>query len=71
MASARADMSTLVREILVGGRKKKDEVGYARWQVITAVKRGRELRGKATASNEGAAVNQLVWRVFFDFRPLD
>jgi hypothetical protein len=33
-------MGTLAR--VVGGRKKKDDVGYAWWEVITAVKGGRE-----------------------------
>ena len=42
MAVARADMGTLAVGVLVGERKEKDGVGYAQWQVITAVKRGRE-----------------------------
>jgi hypothetical protein len=35
-------MGTLARGVLVGERKKEDEVGNAWWEVITAVKRGRE-----------------------------
>jgi hypothetical protein len=42
VAPARADMGTLARGVLVGERKKRDYVGYAWWEVITAVKRGRE-----------------------------
>ena len=39
MVPARAD----IVQLHGGGKgKKKDEVGYARWQVIKAVKRGRE-----------------------------
>jgi hypothetical protein len=43
VAAARTDMGTLARGVLVGERKKEDGVGYGRWQVITAVKRGREV----------------------------
>jgi hypothetical protein len=31
VVAARADMGTLARGVLVGERKKKDEVGYAWW----------------------------------------
>lgn len=42
VAPARADMGTLARGVLVGERKKEDDVGYAWWEVTTAVKRGPE-----------------------------
>jgi hypothetical protein len=54
--TARSDMGKLARGVLVRERKKVDEVGNARWEVIIAVKRGREFKEVrlGQASNEGA-----------------